>query len=104
MTKSKYFKNISSNTSGKPSASGLAGLLIVMIGGLSYITGVILLIIGIDKQDLLISSISLIYAGAALLGIRKLSRPRPYDYYRETGRSDETYRTYEDSESTDEPI
>ena len=72
------FKELTSNSNSKTSASGVAGLLIILIGALSFITGTILIVLGKDQQELLIQSIAIIYAGAALLGVRKLRNTRPY--------------------------
>lgn len=74
------FAEMTSNTNGKTSGSGTAGLLIILIGALSFITGVILIVAGKDDHDVLIQSIAIIYAGAALLGVRKVRNTRPYYY------------------------
>ena len=72
------FAEMTSNSNGKTSGSGVAGLFIVLIGALSFITGVILIVLEKNQQDLLIQSIAIIYAGAALLGVRKLRNSRTY--------------------------
>lgn len=72
------FAEMTSNSNGKTSGSGTAGLLIILIGALSFITGTILIVLGKDQQELLIQSIAIIYAGATLLGVRKLRNTRPY--------------------------
>jgi hypothetical protein len=65
------FVEMTANANGKTSGSGTAGLLIVLIGALGFITGTILIVLGKDQQELLIQSIAIIYAGATLLGVRK---------------------------------
>jgi len=64
------FVELTSNTTGKTSASGTSGLFLILIGGLSFVTGVVLVTFGFES-DILLQSISLCYAGALLLGYRK---------------------------------
>ena len=61
-----------SNGDGKTSASGAMGVFICIIGGLCFLVGSIALIFfkGL-ASDILVQSISMVYAGALLLGYRK---------------------------------
>ena len=65
------FAEMTSNSSGKTSGSGTAGLYIVFIGGITFLMG------SIDKMflnkdiDVMTQSIILIGIGATLLGYRK---------------------------------
>jgi hypothetical protein len=83
--KSFSFSEMTSNTDGKTSGSGTAGIIIVFIGAISFITGVILIAIGMDDRDIMVQSIAIIYAGAALLGVRKMRHTTPYheEYHEE---------------------
>lgn len=93
------FAEMTANSNGKTSGSGVAGLVIVLIGALSFITGVILIVAEKNPQDLLIQSIAIIYAGAALLGVRKLRNTRPYYY-----ENDELQLPGDDYERVDQPL
>jgi len=70
----KYFSfiELTSNKNGKSSASGTAGLFLILIGGLSFVAGIVLI-----ENDILLQSISLCYAGALLLGFRKSRKDVP---------------------------
>jgi len=90
---------LTSNENGKTSASGLSGLIIVSIGGLSFLAGMLLIILGRGEQDILIQSIALVYAGAALLGIRKLRREPNYYERDYNGLHELPYETGSSSEN-----
>ena len=95
------FSEMTSNSDGKTSGSGFAGLVIVLIGALSFITGVILIVLGMDDNEIMIQSIALIYAGAALLGVRKIRNTGYYgrnDEYDEEKYGGDTYRTTSEPE------
>ena len=60
-----------SNTDGKTSASGAMGVFICLVGGITFLIGSMALIFKGTDSDILVQSISLVYAGALLLGYRK---------------------------------
>ena len=63
---------MTSNTSGKTSASGTMGSLLVAIGGFTFLFSVVgFFFFKLDIEGILIQCIALCYAGAALLGYRK---------------------------------
>ena len=66
------FAQMISNGDGKTSASGAMGVFICIIGGICFLVGSIALIFfkGMTS-DILVQSISMVYAGALLLGYRK---------------------------------
>jgi len=65
------FAQLTSNSNGKTSGSGTAGLYIVFIGGLCFLLGCIDKMF-LDKSiDILTQSIVMVTIGAALLGYRK---------------------------------
>lgn len=65
------FAQLTSNSNGKTSGSGTAGLYIVFIGGLCFLLGCIDKMF-LDKSiDILTQSIVMVSIGAALLGYRK---------------------------------
>lgn len=65
------FSQLTSNSDGKTSGSGTAGLYIVAIGGLCFLLGSIDKMIFSGDADILIQSIMLVSIGATLLGYRK---------------------------------
>lgn len=65
-----------SNSDGKTSASGTMGVFICLVGGVSFFIGAMALIFKGTDSDILVQSISLVYAGALLLGYRKSSNSR----------------------------
>lgn len=64
------FGQLTSNSDGKTSSSGTAGLYIVGIGGLCFFLGCIKLFF-VSDADILSQSIILVGIGSALLGYRK---------------------------------
>jgi hypothetical protein len=61
-----------SNPDGKTSASGAMGVFICVIGGICFLVGSIAMIFFKGSvSDILVQSISMVYAGALLLGFRK---------------------------------
>lgn len=63
---------MTSNSNGKTSASGTMGSLLIAIGGLTFLIGALgYFIFDKEANDILVQSIALCYAGAALLGYRK---------------------------------
>ena len=66
------FSELTSNSSGKTSASGTMGVLICVVGCLTFLIGVFAMIFFASSVEILTQSIMLIYAGAALLGYRKM--------------------------------
>lgn len=65
------FSQLTSNSDGKTSGSGTAGLYIVFIGGICFFMGCIdKMFIG-NNVDILTQSVILIGIGATLLGYRK---------------------------------
>jgi hypothetical protein len=69
-----------SNSDGKTSASGTMGVFICLIGGITFFVGAMSLIFKGTDSDILIQSISLVYAGALLLGYRKSTDNRDTEY------------------------
>lgn len=66
-----------SNADGKTSASGAMGVFICLIGGICFLIGSLTLIFFKGStSDILVQSISLVYAGALLLGYRKSADTR----------------------------
>lgn len=65
------FGQLTSNSDGKTSGSGTAGLYIVAIGGLCFILGCIDKMFFGNTIDIVTQSIVLVGIGAALLGYRK---------------------------------
>jgi hypothetical protein len=65
------FAEMTSNSSGKTSGSGTAGLYIVFIGGLTFLMGCIDKMFLNKDIDVLTQSIILVGIGATLLGYRK---------------------------------
>jgi len=65
------FAQLTSNSNGKTSGSGTAGLYIVLIGGICFVLGCIDKMF-LDKSiDIITQSIVMVTIGAALLGYRK---------------------------------
>lgn len=65
------FAQLTSNSNGKTSGSGTAGLYIVFIGGLCFVLGCVDKMF-LDKSiDIITQSIVMVTIGAALLGYRK---------------------------------
>ena len=62
---------LTSNSDGKTSGSGTAGVYIVLIGGICFLLGCIDKMFINDSVDILTQSIILITIGATLLGYRK---------------------------------
>ena len=65
------FGQLTSNSDGKTSGSGTAGLYIVAIGGVCFILGCVDKMFFGNNIDIVTQSIVLIGIGAALLGYRK---------------------------------
>jgi len=65
------FAQLTSNSDGKTSGSGTAGLYIVFIGGICFFLGCIDKMFLDKSVDILTQSIILVSLGAALLGYRK---------------------------------
>ena len=65
------FGELTSNSNGKTSGSGTAGLYIVFIGGICFLLGCIDKMFLDESLDILTQSIVLIGIGASLLGYRK---------------------------------
>lgn len=65
------FAQLTSNSDGKTSGSGTAGLYIVFIGGVCFLLGCIDKMFLDDNVDILAQSIIFVSIGAALLGYRK---------------------------------
>ena len=65
------FTEMVSNNNGKTSASGVMGVLICTVGAISFLLGALGLIFKGTNADILVQSIGMVYAGAALLGYRK---------------------------------
>jgi len=65
------FSELTSNSSGKTSASGTMGVLICVVGCLTFILGSVSTVFFSGDGELLTQSIALIWCGAALLGYRK---------------------------------
>lgn len=65
------FGELTSNSSGKTSGSGTAGLYIVFIGGVCFLLGCIDKMFLDESLDILTQSIILVGIGAGLLGYRK---------------------------------
>jgi hypothetical protein len=65
------FGELTSNSNGKTSGSGTAGLYIVFIGGVCFLLGCIDKMFLKESLDILTQSIILIGIGAGLLGYRK---------------------------------
>jgi hypothetical protein len=92
------FAQLTSNSDGKTSGSGTAGLYIVFIGGICFFLGCIDKMFLDKSVDILTQSIILVSLGAALLGYRKS---------KDSGVSDLEEEVKEDTantESTDEPL
>lgn len=94
-----------SNADGKTSASGAMGVFICLIGGICFLIGsVVLIFFKGSTSDILVQSISLVYAGALLLGYRKSADTRAEISGNETPVSDdstiETDTTQEDKPET----
>ena len=65
------FAEMTSNSSGKTSASGTMGILVCAVGCFTFILGSVTTVFFSGDGELLTQSTLLIYAGAALLGYRK---------------------------------
>jgi hypothetical protein len=65
------FSQLTSNSDGKTSGSGTAGLYIVFIGGITFFLGCIDKMFLNENVDILIQSIIFVSIGATLLGYRK---------------------------------
>lgn len=65
------FAQLTSNSDGKTSGSGTAGLYIVFIGGICFLLGCIDKMFFNDSVDIITQSIILVTIGATLLGYRK---------------------------------
>lgn len=61
-----------SNTTGKTSSSGFCGVIIILVGSLSFLVGVADFMCLSKKPDIMNDSLILIPIGATLLGARKL--------------------------------
>jgi hypothetical protein len=82
---------MTSNESGKTSASGTMGVLICLIGTLCFALGCVGVIYGHDTSEIITQSIVVIGTGAALLGYRKSKTPSVDD----SATIDYTYTTKE---------
>jgi hypothetical protein len=65
------FAEMTSNSSGKTSGSGTAGLYIVFIGGLTFLVGCVDKMFLNNDIDVITQSVVLVGIGAGLLGYRK---------------------------------
>lgn len=65
------FAQLTSNSNGKTSGSGTAGLYIVFIGGLCFVLGCIDKMFLDESIDIITQSIVMVTIGVALLGYRK---------------------------------
>ncbi len=65
------FAQLTSNSDGKTSGSGTAGLYVVFIGGICFLLGCINKMFLDKSVDILTQSIILVSIGATLLGYRK---------------------------------
>ena len=65
------FAEMTSNSSGKTSGSGTAGLYIVFIGGLTFLIGCVDKMFLNNDIDVITQSVVLVGIGASLLGYRK---------------------------------
>lgn len=72
------FTEMVSNSSGKTSASGVMGVYLCVIGGLTFLVGAISLVLKGTSSDIMVQSIALSYAGALLLGFRKSADKSEY--------------------------
>lgn len=66
------FHELTSNANGKTSASGVAGLFVILISGLSFFIGALTYIISEPDATILTESVFLAGIGATLLGVRKV--------------------------------
>lgn len=66
------FHELTSNANGKTSASGVAGLFVILIGGLSFFIGALTYILSDPDATILTESVFLTGIGASLLGVRKV--------------------------------
>jgi hypothetical protein len=83
------FAQLTSNSDGKTSGSGTAGLYIVLIGGICFLMGCIDKMFLNDSVDIITQSIVFTSIGAALLGYRK-SRDNGINYVEENSDFDDT--------------
>lgn len=81
------FAQLTSNSDGKTSGSGTAGLYIVFIGGICFLMGCIDKMFLNDSVDIITQSIVFVSIGSALLGYRK-SKDTHIPYQEETGYND----------------
>ena len=65
------FAELCSNSTGKTSGSGTAGIYIVLIGGICFLLGCVDLMFFDKSTDILSQSIVMVTIGSALLGYRK---------------------------------
>lgn len=65
------FGQLTSNSDGKTSGSGTAGLYIVFVGGICFLLGCLNMMFSSDGPDILVQSILFCGIGATLLGYRK---------------------------------
>lgn len=96
-----------SNSDGKTSASGTMGVFICLIGGVSFFIGAMALIFKGTDSDILVQSISLVYAGALLLGYRKSAdrESSGYDDYNDPTYGNEGFNRYPDAaQQSESPI
>lgn len=78
------FAQLTSNSNGKTSGSGTAGLYIVFIGGVCFLLGCIDKMF-LDKSiDIITQSIVMVTIGAALLGYRKSKDGTPVEENKST--------------------
>lgn len=63
-----------SNSDGKTSGSGTAGLYVVFIGGIGFLSGIADRVWGTKSNDVMMYSSGLITIGATLLGVRKANQ------------------------------
>ena len=66
------FAEMTSNSSGKTSGSGTAGLYIVFIGGITFFMGCVDKMFLNKDIDVITQSIILVGIGATLMGVRKV--------------------------------
>jgi len=65
------FGQLTSNSDGKTSGSGTAGLYIVFVGGICFLLGCLNMMLSTDGPDILVQSILFAGIGVTLLGYRK---------------------------------
>lgn len=67
------FAELTSNNDGKTSGSGTCGVLLVAVGALGFIAGVVDSMVFAKGSEIISASITVMFIGAGLLGLRKWS-------------------------------